>query len=490
MKRTLHIGVVLVFLLALVPAGVAAHTEADPLVVNLLAGKTIDAGDVEVWNDGDHLHVEFVAAVGWCITETHLQVAESLDGIPQKNGNPIPGQFDYKMEHDCVAEYTYAIDLGAWSPGTGLYIAAHAVVADTGSMMAITLSSGIGVDVYGPLGSYAPLGDGAWSNPGTAVATWVHGSWPLIGGATWISTAYHVEDPIIDSWRWFHEEVVLPGYPAPGSTISATADNAEEVYLNGTLVGSDGEVQGAYVDNAEWGTVIGYPIVPQSGSNSLDFITRNYACYYPTASGEFICGAVENPNPELNPTGLIYEATFNYYPQETAWGDGTAFPGKNWATYFAYTVQPSGSTFLKPGWDIFPPGDGTVEWTSYASGDLHVTFNISDGPANTTLDVGLLHTDIVQGVMLTGVDGGSFDFIGLGIGPYTRELRTVGPYNVWIFGEEFTTDGAGDGSVTVDLSAEGGDWDVQFFVLPDGTTTPAYESAGVFGTTVPVTVLP
>jgi len=45
-----------------------------------------------------------------------------------------------------------------------------------------------------------------------------------------------------------------------------------------------------------------------------------------------------------NPGGLIYEAEINYYVDgETAWGDGCegiSFPGKNWATYFSYTVEP------------------------------------------------------------------------------------------------------------------------------------------------------
>jgi hypothetical protein len=104
------------------------HTEGDPYVTDLLAGQTLDVGDVLVWNDGGYLYVKYIVdAEYWCLTETHLHVATSLEGIPQKKGNPPPGQFDYKSEHDCVTDYTYKIPL-TWDVDTQLFIAAHAVV--------------------------------------------------------------------------------------------------------------------------------------------------------------------------------------------------------------------------------------------------------------------------------------------------------------------------------------------------------------------------
>ena len=70
---------------------------------------------------------------GYCLLETHLHVATTLEGIPQKNGNPRPGQFDYKGEHNCVGAVTYKIPLGGWVPNLDQrrYIAAHAVVGKT-----------------------------------------------------------------------------------------------------------------------------------------------------------------------------------------------------------------------------------------------------------------------------------------------------------------------------------------------------------------------
>ena len=54
MKKAFRIFIVLAFVLALFPAMTFAHTEDDPLVVDLLAGQTEDIGDVLVWNDDEN----------------------------------------------------------------------------------------------------------------------------------------------------------------------------------------------------------------------------------------------------------------------------------------------------------------------------------------------------------------------------------------------------------------------------------------------------
>jgi len=109
------------------------HDADDPYVTDLLAGQTLDVGDILVWNNGDTLYVQYVITdPDWCLTETHLQVATALTGIPQnKNGNPIPGHFEENDEHDCVSEvlYTYDLEEKGWSSDDLLYIAAHAVVS-------------------------------------------------------------------------------------------------------------------------------------------------------------------------------------------------------------------------------------------------------------------------------------------------------------------------------------------------------------------------
>ncbi len=204
-----------------------------------------------------------------------------------------------------------------------MLLVATVVQAEAGSV-----ASRAGIAVYGPISEYKPLGDAAWGPSKSAVATWVHPSWPTIGGATWVSSADYVEAPYsANSWRWFHDEMVLAcsAYNIAASSVSATSDNAEEFYFNGALVGSDGEVQGAYVDNQEWSTVQTYPVSPHAGTNTLDFIVRNYA-------GE--------NSPTSNPTGLVYKsAAVSYSLPDVIWlppitnadfalQDGTTLPIK------------------------------------------------------------------------------------------------------------------------------------------------------------------
>ena len=104
-----------------------AHA-SDYEIHSLMAGQNIKVGDVSVWNDADHLYVKYETTDGWYLIESHVHFATSLDGIPQTNGNPIPGSFDYAMEHDPeVLEYTYEMDLNGLEPGT-VYIATLADV--------------------------------------------------------------------------------------------------------------------------------------------------------------------------------------------------------------------------------------------------------------------------------------------------------------------------------------------------------------------------
>jgi hypothetical protein len=133
-----------------------ATINVHPFVTDLIAGggnpkSAIDVGDVIIWNDLDFLYITYEVTGDWYITETHLHVADSLEGIPQtKKGNPIPGHFDYSNHHDpSVQTYLYAVPW-TWEPGTTLYIATHAVVEKvTDSIYQIETAWGDGVDFSG-----------------------------------------------------------------------------------------------------------------------------------------------------------------------------------------------------------------------------------------------------------------------------------------------------------------------------------------------------
>ena len=187
--------------------------------------------------------------------------------------------------------------------------------------------------VYGPLYLYTPMDDAAWDDAKPTVLIY-DSRWGIpIPTATWISTASSVENNQVDSWRWFHAKmnIACTAYNITGS-VEVTSDNAEEFYFNGFYIGTDGEVQLPYYDNGEWGTVITYPIIPQAGANTLDFIVRNYPPWYPDASGTYL----QN---EPNPTGLIFKATVSYELPDVVWQppitndafalkDGTTLPIK------------------------------------------------------------------------------------------------------------------------------------------------------------------
>jgi hypothetical protein len=386
--------------------------EGDPFVTTLFAGQDIPVGTVSVWNDEVELHVTYNTTGGWVMTETHLAVATSLTGIPQtKKGNPIPGKFPYQCCYDeggsewvfqikedgdedavcdavgtdLLTEITYTIPF-TWDPCTELYIAAHAVVVDMNidSMMEKVVVSRPGIDAYGPLDSYVGLEDPLWGSLIPAVATKPHSAWSpvslLFPDATWISTTYLAVDPVNDRWRWFHDEITLPekGIYISSGMVVATADNAEEFYFNEESIGS----------SQSWPTITTYSIEPKPGTNTLDFIVKNWG----------------------SSTGLIYKATIVYYPEESAWA-GTSegemqFLGNNWATYFTYTVVKECCDFnAVDNWEL----DMYIGLTPYAR--FIIITNQVDGDINGLFGLGYDITGAPTGIITGTIDGCSINML-------------------------------------------------------------------------------
>ena len=129
--KKIYVFATLLFLILSLVIPVSANTAEAPLIVDLIAGQNEHAGDIKVWDDGTSLYVLYETVNPWCLTETHLAVASSLDGIPQANGNPIPGQFPYKNTHNCATNFLYTIPLNKGV--CQIYIAAHAAVKSPGS---------------------------------------------------------------------------------------------------------------------------------------------------------------------------------------------------------------------------------------------------------------------------------------------------------------------------------------------------------------------
>ncbi len=83
----------------------------------LIAGQHIDAGIMEVAHDQDYLYVTYrITQEDVYLMEVHLDLFsddEDFTDVPHKNGNPIPGKFEYKKEwgnNEMVTSHTVRIN--------------------------------------------------------------------------------------------------------------------------------------------------------------------------------------------------------------------------------------------------------------------------------------------------------------------------------------------------------------------------------------------
>jgi len=117
----------------------ASGTTVDASTFELLAGQTLDAGNVSLWQGSDEINLEIVTQNGWSIRETHVDVAcNPLDFPLTACCNPKIGKFDYVEEDypDGTFEVLLSVPLsGDESPvlacsqaGDDVYFAVHAIV--------------------------------------------------------------------------------------------------------------------------------------------------------------------------------------------------------------------------------------------------------------------------------------------------------------------------------------------------------------------------
>jgi hypothetical protein len=317
-----------------------AHTAENPFVTDLIAGggneaSAMDVGDVRVWNDGDDLYVKYeVADEGWCITDTHLEVATSLENIPQNNGNPKPGHFTYKNEHDCVPGVEYQIPL-SWGLGTPLSIAAHAVVQTGGldglgtalpdqvTMVATRSSPGFGAPSY-----FDVAISGGTTLDGMYDGHCVDGDHSIQRGDVYQANVYSSYEDFPLGLVEYPENLDLINY-----------------IINQRYVGNPSPSGGTYslweVQRAIWALI----------EDECNCWTEPYSQEH---VGEIVADALANGEGFVPGCGdvmavileplwevqiLIIEVPMPCVQDETAWGDGLDFPGENWATYFEYSVQ-------------------------------------------------------------------------------------------------------------------------------------------------------
>jgi len=287
----------------------------DAFKTDLLAGQTLDVGDVLVWNDAENLYVKFVYEGSECgFLEVHLQVdvGSFSEDILTKKGNPIPGKFEKSYDVGCFSEYTFTYNLadGGFGCGDLLKIAAHAVVP----------SGGADVDKYAANVFSVTPGIGSVREPSEALGApdssyLVESFYSLgFGGCIELEFADFVGGTLTvyeTTWHHFDGDT----YPKESADIYVSADGAEWTYL--------GEANN---DGQSW-----------SNTPVPNVFTLEECIKYVK-----IC---DTSNPSLFGSGanaFDLDAIEGQYfcKKETAWGAGTRFVEKgNWATYFEYTVE-------------------------------------------------------------------------------------------------------------------------------------------------------
>jgi len=324
------------------------HTVDDPYATDLLAGQTLDVGDVLVWNDGDTLYVKYVIyEEGWCLTETHLAVVTDVNDFPtNKAGNPKVGHFPYQCSYNgsewvfqikedgnadagcdaddspetCLTAITYTIPLD-WVPDTELFIAAHAVVQKTTVITEAPYYASVVVDYSQGLtkGGDSVRWQRSTPEQGLKFETGQNefnffglgfGGWIIVEFDCPIQNGEGDDIRIIeDTWG---------SYPLETAEVYASQDGTTWIFL--------GEA-----DNTN-----------PTGIHTIsefDLGILNWAKYIKI---EDTCDPILHNNAadgyDLNAVESLQDCV--EIQEETAWAAGLDFPGKNWATFFNYYIQP------------------------------------------------------------------------------------------------------------------------------------------------------
>lgn len=333
--------------------GTVCSYEYDLQTATLYAGQNIPVGDVLVWGDGETLYVKYVITEpGWVITKENLAVADSLDGIPQAKGNPVPGRFEFCSVYDPPVTETpdlYEIDLTRWDEGVPLYIAAHADVMKAidgcwesvwmiGDVEAYTCGGGTllsnYMDEFNVIGSsacaldngYSPYQAPPFANP-FVVGVNSDDQFPFMSD---YAAVHNPADPYTrGSERYGTDfDVQWDGALPLGGKLTLSwspGQSAKEIkVISGdgiatpqtfTAYGVNTPGQGWFLDR--------YPLVENTLSvETLAAGVHTFRFQHTTGDGTFWDWVkLERPCEQ----------------RETAWAGGLPFPGKNWATYFIYT---------------------------------------------------------------------------------------------------------------------------------------------------------
>lgn len=159
--------------------------------------------------------------------------------------------------------------------------------------------------------SYSHPYAAAFASPTTVIPPWINPATDVnfsSSGAVWVSSAANWPGDSggeglasNDQWRLFQDSFNLPaGAVVSSADVWYTADNAAAVYQNGTFLDRTGGVTDDVFGPTQtspfvFESVFHDTLTPTAGSNTLNFVLRNWGGPYTS-----------------NPTGLLYKAVVNY----------------------------------------------------------------------------------------------------------------------------------------------------------------------------------
>jgi hypothetical protein len=354
---------------------VAAHTEASPYIVDLIAdggssATATDVGNVSVWNDGDKLHVKYeITDLDWIITETHLYAGKNV------SPTSAPGQFPYDDDDaasvsDTVVTYAIPLDdIDAYSmqvnkkgkptgvmiadgtPGVGpcndVYIATHAVVVKETTTELVTNGGFETPEVT------AVQGWDIFDSPaGGWMVDWWGGS-TSYGGQARPDPAHLELHEGVNGWLPYegdqHAELDTD-WDGPGGGLT---NEPASVEISQTLAACPSgnytlryawSPRPSHSDNALQVLWDGSVIASHSGagSSNTNWVLEEHEYLSGPSSGTVTLALRETGTPDS--LGMFLDSvsvTCTEVEEETAWGDGMRFEGRNnWAMQFPYHIQP------------------------------------------------------------------------------------------------------------------------------------------------------
>ena len=316
----------------------------EPGTTTLLAGQFTDVGDLRVSIDGSFLVVEYLVDGDHTLLDTHLEVVENFEDFPMTpNGNPKNGHFTYS------GQSSYSIDLNQFS-SDNLLIAAHGVVVNhQGDIVDLEFFAEC---IPAGLLSYQVLQNRPDGDP-----SYFSINLPAFGIENGVGWCLDVENTIggYPEFKEYQMEAIS-SYSDDLTTLECLVDKPENLDIINYLCNQDFSdnplITGSVIQGALWTIIDDNPPTNGGGGISWDqeLVDNLVASAFEHGEG-FIPGCedkvvvIMDPGCPEDPNHNHLQTTFVCVPNkcpggdDTIWGQGTDFPGNNWAMFFKYCVS-------------------------------------------------------------------------------------------------------------------------------------------------------